>query len=689
MQHGNTLFSLLKSQGQGDRSSKKKSKKSRRRRRTSSTSSSSSEEDTNNQKVNDKPVVPAAASYMNVDPSLYYYMQQNHAAMGMVVPVAQPPPPNIQMTVPPLFAAPPPVPPVPPPPAQPPGLRADMMPNMCVPPPPLPQPLMSIPIPPPAPPLVSQPPLPPAPPLPSPKLIKEVAVASASSTSTTAVGKLPLPRRRFDQPVVLNKERRDIDLCSEWGSGYVEKYELNVQVGEGTYGQVYKATERVTGDQVALKRVRLENEKEGFPITAVREIKILRQLNHHNVVKLLDIVTDRQSASDLRNDKVNFYLVFEYVDHDLTGLLEAAANNLIPAFTTDQIASMFKQLLQGLEYCHKAKFLHRDIKCSNILVNNKGELKIADFGLARLYYEDQERLYTNRVITLWYRPPELLLGEEHYGPPVDVWSAGCILAEFFTKKALFTGQNEMMQLDQISRICGTPTPEVWPDVERLQLYHTFRPKRIFMRSLQTEFSMLMPNAALDLLDKILVLDPKKRITATDALKHLFVKNIDTSRVAPPRLPQNQDCHELWSKKQRKERRSGVPPPQLELPAQPQQAEPPVQPPRLLNSSAVPRNGDSRAPHKSAITDALHRIMRGDPNDTQLGGVIDQLTDVEAQQVLDGLQKAKVPVPPGASAKERICALMTPNRGGRTYPPPINMQPSSHQGVGYPHYHAYR
>lgn len=130
---------------------------------------------------------------------------------------------------------------------------------------------------------------------------------------------------------------------------------------------MYKARDKVTGEAVALKKVRLENEKEGFPITAVREIKILRELNHKNVVRLIDIVTDKQTAADMRHDKGSFYLVFEYVDHDLMGLLESG----LVDFSKEQIASLFKQLLQGLEYCHKVKFLHRDIKCSNILLNNR------------------------------------------------------------------------------------------------------------------------------------------------------------------------------------------------------------------------------------------------------------------------------------------------------------------------------
>ena len=173
---------------------------------------------------------------------------------------------------------------------------------------------------------------------------------------------------------------------------------------------------------VALKKVRLENEKEGFPITAVREIKILRQLNHENIVNLKEIITFKDDQLNPR-ERTTFYLVFEYLDHDLMGLLESGLVN----FNEANIAYIMKQLLEGLNYCHRHNFLHRDIKCSNILMNNQGKIKLADFGLARMISsKDSERPYTNKVITLWYRPPELLLGEEKYGPAIDVWSSGYV-----------------------------------------------------------------------------------------------------------------------------------------------------------------------------------------------------------------------------------------------------------------------
>lgn len=381
------------------------------------------------------------------------------------------------------------------------------------------------------------------------------------------------------KPRVIGKVTRDIRMSedgSEWGERCIDIYEIVHLVGEGTYGEVFKSVlksqmasfldhppeTKEDGmddkqnainrcDQFALKKVRLENEKEGFPITAVREIKILRQLRHKNIINLKEIVTDKQDAVDFRKEKGSFYLVFEYLDHDLHGLLDSG----LVEFTETMNASIMRQLLDGLSYCHKRNFLHRDIKCSNILINNRGQVKLADFGLARLFQaEDKSRPYTNKVITLWYRPPELLLGEERYGTAIDVWSCGCILGELFLKKPLFQANEEFLQLMVISRLCGTPCPANWPGVIHLPGFANLKPKKQYRRKVREEFGPLMPASALDLLDKMLALDPTKRISATEALKCDWLSSVDPDKLPTPDLPKYQDCHELWSKKRRRQQR---------------------------------------------------------------------------------------------------------------------------------------
>lgn len=329
----------------------------------------------------------------------------------------------------------------------------------------------------------------------------------------------------------------------------VTDFEEIEQIGEGTYGQVWMGRDKSSGEIVALKKVRMDQEKEGFPVTAIRELKMLRSLRHENIVNLKEIVTGQnQNRNKARRNKHEIYMVFEYVDHDLTGLMDTPSIR----FTEAQVKTYAKQLLSGLWYCHEREVLHRDIKGSNLLIDNKGNLKIADFGLARTFNDDLKR-YTNRVITLWYRSPELLLGAEEYGPEVDVWSVGCLLVELLTKKPLFPGKDEAEQIDLIFRVLGTPNEESWPGWSQLSLSRMVKDKYYEPR-LDDTLRFLTPPARA-LIACLLQLNPKKRPTAAEALDHDWFW---THPYPTPRedLPKYRSTHEFQAKQRRKEASKG-------------------------------------------------------------------------------------------------------------------------------------
>ncbi|CAN7046431.1 hypothetical protein IGI04_008669 [Brassica rapa subsp. trilocularis] len=338
------------------------------------------------------------------------------------------------------------------------------------------------------------------------------------------------------------------------GSRSVDCFEKLEQIGEGTYGQVYMAKDIKTGEIVALKKIRMDNEREGFPITAIREIKILKKLHHENVIHLKEIVTspgrdrDDQGKPDNNKYKGGIYMVFEYMDHDLTGLADRPGLR----FTVPQIKCYMKQLLTGLHYCHVNQVLHRDIKGSNLLIDNEGNLKLADFGLARSYSHDHSGNLTNRVITLWYRPPELLLGATKYGPAIDMWSVGCIFAELLNGKPILPGKTESEQLNKIYELCGSPDENNWPGVTKMPWYNQMKSSRPLKRRVR-EVYRHFDRHALELLEKMLVLDPSQRISAKDALDAEYFWT-DPLPCDPKSLPTYESSHEFQTKKKRQQMR---------------------------------------------------------------------------------------------------------------------------------------
>ncbi|KAL2946910.1 hypothetical protein AAZX31_20G042400 [Glycine max] len=355
----------------------------------------------------------------------------------------------------------------------------------------------------------------------------------------------------------------NVNESPSWGSRSVDCFEKLEQIGEGTYGQVYMAREIKTGEIVALKKIRMDNEREGFPITAIREIKILKKLHHENVINLKEIVTspgpekDEQGRPDGNKYKGGIYMVFEYMDHDLTGLADRPGMR----FTVPQIKCYMRQLLTGLHYCHVNQVLHRDIKGSNLLIDNEGNLKLADFGLARSFSNEHNANLTNRVITLWYRPPELLLGTTRYGPAVDMWSVGCIFAELLHGKPIFPGKDEPEQLNKIFELCGAPDEVNWPGVSKTPWYNQFKPTRPMKRRLREVFRHF-DRHALELLEKMLTLDLAQRITAKDALDAEYFWT-DPLPCDPKShyysyvwlsLPKYESSHEFQTKKKRQQQR---------------------------------------------------------------------------------------------------------------------------------------
>ncbi|KAI0535203.1 Pkinase-domain-containing protein [Xylaria digitata] len=300
----------------------------------------------------------------------------------------------------------------------------------------------------------------------------------------------------------------------------VENYDKLNDIEEGAYGWVARAKEITTGKVVALKRLKLDNDESrriGLPETGLREIQILKDCSHKNIVKLREVVVG-EDTSQIEN----IFLVLEFVEHDLKSILE----DMPEPFLASEVKTLLLQLASGVAYLHDNWILHRDLKTSNLLLNNRGQLKIADFGMAR-YVGDPAPKLTQLVVTLWYRAPELLLGTKTYGAPIDMWSVGCIFAEILTREPLLPGKNEVDALTKIFELCGIPTDESWPGFRRLPNARSLRlPSKsapaLTGSAVRARFPLLT-TAGSALLSGLLSLNPDARPTAKEMLQHEYFR----------------------------------------------------------------------------------------------------------------------------------------------------------------------
>lgn len=310
-------------------------------------------------------------------------------------------------------------------------------------------------------------------------------------------------------PVELKKELPKY-LPALQGCRSVEEFQCLNRIEEGTYGVVYRAKDKKTDEIVALKRLKMEKEKEGFPITSLREINTILKAQHPNIVTVREIVV----GSNM--DKI--YIVMNYVEHDLKSLMETMKQPFLPG----EVKTLMIQLLRGVRHLHDNWILHRDLKTSNLLLSHKGILKIGDFGLAR-EYGSPLKPYTPVVVTLWYRSPDLLLGAKEYSTAVDMWSVGCIFGELLTQKPLFPGKSEIDQINKIFKDLGSPSEKIWPGYNELPAVKKMSFTEYPYNNLRKRFGALLSDQGFDLMNKFLTYCPAKRITSDEALKHEYFR----------------------------------------------------------------------------------------------------------------------------------------------------------------------
>ncbi|KAL6903595.1 hypothetical protein ACP4OV_004408 [Aristida adscensionis] len=327
--------------------------------------------------------------------------------------------------------------------------------------------------------------------------------------------------RRPETPEPVKPPHRCINMLQ--GCRSVDEFERLNKINEGTYGVVYRARDKKTGEIVALKKVKMEKEREGFPLTSLREINILLSFHHPSIVDVKEVVVGSSLDS--------IFMVMEYMEHDLKGVMETMKQ----PYSQSEVKCLMLQLLEGVKYLHDNWVLHRDLKTSNLLLNNRGELKICDFGLSR-QYGSPLKPYTQLVGLTFldpygYRAPELLLGTKEYSTAIDMWSVGCIMAELLAKEPLFNGKTELEQLDKIFRTLGTPSEKIWPGYAKLpgvkvnfvkQPYNRLRDK---FPGASFSGRPILSEAGFDLLNKLLNYNPDTRISADDALKHKWFSEV--------------------------------------------------------------------------------------------------------------------------------------------------------------------
>ncbi|EAU90613.1 CMGC/CDK/CDK7 protein kinase [Coprinopsis cinerea okayama7 len=294
-----------------------------------------------------------------------------------------------------------------------------------------------------------------------------------------------------------------MDIVEQANAERQRKWLKDRKVGEGAYAVVYQGREASTGRKVAIKKIKVGQFKDGLDMSAIREVKFLRELKHQNVIELLDVFSSKK----------NLNLVLEFLDTDLEIIIRDRSLVFLPA----DIKSWMAMTFRGLEFCHRNWILHRDLKPNNLLIASDGQLKIADFGLARDFADPGYKM-TCQVITRWYRPPELLYGCRYYGTGVDIWSVGCIFAELMLRIPYLAGESDMDQLKTIFRALGTPTEEEWPGHTKLPDYV---PVGQFPKTPLRDLFTAASADALNLLSKCLVYEPRKRISAREALNHPY------------------------------------------------------------------------------------------------------------------------------------------------------------------------